>query len=405
MWKIGCLFARVGLWIFLAGAILISGQIFIDRIQHLQQTDSPQESHIVRTLRRVDKETSLLREQFTRLLEPVAVAPSDAQKLLALDCKESCMSGRYWEPVVTGFLLSVIEQRGFIIFSDKDCGLEYVYQEGGVEWIPNHASIHPGFMLDRMVPLAKDVYTQNSELLRAERLVLNNDGLLNPGSHMLLLEHMINWIVSIRQNERALSRMPWLVGLSTNDVFRMIHVGLFKLPRHLHTEIQTTLKKQVGNSKLLCYYGDQKTPNHKVFTFIKLLNSNSDYVTYLNEPSTIPTELEAFEYLDLDQLISETVINNQKKCDTHVQNMITTAVARTCDVLITSNNPVGLLGAILRGHSDDLYCVNRFGEVYACIRSEITSSFRDNLHQSINSVHFARIMNIKPDKNGIVTIA
>ncbi|KAH3692722.1 hypothetical protein DPMN_193876 [Dreissena polymorpha] len=202
----------------------------------------------------------------------------------------------------------------------------------------------------------------------------------------LLLSETINFIGDLRRNAVAQAKTPWLLSMPENDIVRLLYTGLFKLPPLMYSKLMTSLKTQVRDRQLVCYFGDANTPHGQLLAFLRKMNITGDYMIYSNNED-LSKSLLPLEKMKVLSINITSDVPSVQRCAHANKKVIDIEISTMCDVLITSNNPTGILGATLRTTSTNLFCVNHEGTIYQCVRSELDSSFRDHFHKPLDIMY------------------
>ena len=345
-----------------------------------------------KSVRRLELVTKKILSQFISVFNESSEAAGSTDDYLVYRCDDLCVNDRhYFHGVSSGFLLASMMKRQFKIVTSRpsvDSIFEF-YETNGFNWKSNDvlkftgmktkpiiAEVIPNDRPTEVFSLARDMLTMNFKSEYPDELVYStgNDDFLR----------------DLRRHTIVTEQFPWMGTATNNDVVRLIHTGLFRIPHEWQVDLYKTVSDQMGNNTLLCYYGNEDGHTiENAASVLKLIESYGNNVKlYMQATETerllLLNELDD-KIISLDNLESRRNVKNSGLSS--FEFMISIELGKLCDVLMTTHNQEGVLAAILRSTSKHLYCIGHNGDLYSCTREGITGAFRDDISFTPNKAY------------------
>lgn len=317
-----------------------------------------------------------LQTQFQTLFKKGLEPSENSGKYLIYRCDEACLTDyKYVHGVTAGFIWAMITERKFKM-AVQGLGSRSVfnlYEPNEYSWMFQNVS---DIVAKKSKPIIKEVHSSyhDSEIFVFLREILESN--LDYPEPLLYLSENHDWILYLRRNPLVTEKLPWICSTPDTDIIRLIHYGLFTLSKDLKSKIHKALSKQMGNKKLFCYYGNDLLSLANTASVLELTDKfGEDYNVFIHANKS--------EKLVLSNNLEERIVtlDNLKASESRDPFGFVTAleVGSLCDVLVTTDNALGVLAAILRPTTNNLFCINHESHVYSCTREGITGAFRNNL--------------------------
>ena len=339
-----------------------------------------------------------LRKTFNQLFVNYMQKSISVPKSFIYICDEECMNSMYGYGLTSAFLIAVLSDRRFFIYPNKNSPFYRFYDQNQYHWKRNATSLKNRRNI-LMVPRSFNKHRQKTDLFIVERdlFKMDFDSLFKED----IVYHYGNedWVLDLRRHPKTHIEFPWLYQAHASDVVRLIHNGLFRVPK-VAGIIHTELIKQVGGDNLVCFSGnmEDKYQLHGFLDFFvkRFKNESKMYVSGVhNAHAYIMTYMS-----ELDQQLVE--IGN-KEIHKHFeeygmqnrrlnQHLIDIQVLQLCHVLVLSENPSGILAAQLRREESHIYCY-RNSLIFPCTRRLLARSFNDvnNQPEHIDAKYFCKL--------------
>lgn len=332
-----------------------------------------------RSVARQEMAERKLCSQFKTVFNASMTESKKSERYLIYKCDDLCISEhRYFHGITSGFLLASMMKRRFKMADTGGASVFDSLETGVYDWKTMNLSNFVGKVVRPVIAEVSPEYRETEVFSLARDMMIMDFDLEFP-EQLLYLTGNYDFIRDLRRNPIVTEQFSWLGSIINNDFIRLVHTGLVKIPNEMKQCLRQTLSEQLGNNKLFCYYGNDQFSIGIAASVLKLVEKyGKEYKVFIHATDT--------EKFLLQNDLSERVISldNLKSRDSNVGNasfdfIISLEIGTLCDIMVTTNNPSGVLAAILRPTTKDLYCVGHQEILYSCTREGITGAFRDGI--------------------------